>query len=68
MTNPLYDEIDRLRAENEEIARLINKAADFIGTDPELRSIACIEVALDHAAWLRKELHELRDRLKERKG
>lgn len=60
MTNPLYAEIDKLRVENKEIHRLIDKAADFIGTDPELRSIACIDVALDYAGTLRRWLAEAR--------
>jgi hypothetical protein len=63
MTSPLYTEIDRLQMENKEFARLIDKAADFIGTDPELRSIACIDVALDHAACIRREFYD--NRLKE---
>jgi predicted nuclease with TOPRIM domain len=49
-------EIERLRKENAELPRLIDKAADFIGTDPDLRSIACIDVALDYAIVLRSEL------------
>ena len=32
---------------------LIDKAADFIGTDEKLRSWACIDSALDHAIWTR---------------
>jgi hypothetical protein len=41
-----------------EITALIKKAADFIGTDEELQSIACVEVALDHAARLRRNWHD----------
>ncbi len=39
-----------------EINRLINKAADFIGTHEDLRVLACIDVALNYAIDLRKEL------------
>ena len=48
-----------------EINPLIDKAADFIGlkdNDPErpMKSIACIEVALNHAETIRMELNEAR--------
>jgi predicted RNase H-like nuclease (RuvC/YqgF family) len=48
-------EIAELKAE---IESFIDKAADFIGTDKELRCTACIDAALDHARTLRKELSE----------
>ena len=48
-----------------EIQQLIDKAGEFIGTDKEFRSLACIDVALDHAINLRKELDRLRKSKKE---
>jgi len=44
----------------EEIGRLILKAANFVGTESALQSIACIDVALDHAVRLREEVERLR--------
>lgn len=41
-----------------EIKSLIDKAADIIGTEESLRSIACIEVALD---WLQRRVEERKD-------
>jgi predicted RNase H-like nuclease (RuvC/YqgF family) len=38
-----------------EIQTLIEKAANFIGTEKSLWSIGCIEAALHHAEWLRSE-------------
>jgi hypothetical protein len=38
-----------------EINKMIAKAADFIGTDEELISLACIEVALDYAETIKQE-------------
>ncbi|OPY78313.1 MAG: hypothetical protein A4E65_02336 [Syntrophorhabdus sp. PtaU1.Bin153] len=43
------------KVESVELQRLIDKAGEFIGTEPGLRSIACIEAALQHAEWLRNE-------------
>lgn len=47
-----------------EIDRLIDRAGEIIGTHPDLRSIACIDVALDFLIVLRLEV-ELR---KKREG
>lgn len=52
--------------DRDEIKRLIDKAADIIGTDPELRSTACIEVALDWLLTTRKEAREEVEKLRER--
>lgn len=49
--------------DNIELSTLIDLAGDFLGTDKELRSIACIEVALKHAETLREELAMLRAEL-----
>jgi uncharacterized membrane protein YgcG len=46
---------DALAEKEREIKKLIDKAADFIGTEKDLLSIVCIDVALDHAATLRRE-------------
>jgi hypothetical protein len=46
--------------EQKRIDRLINKAADLIGTDPSLRCFECIEIAIDHGIKLRKELYQAR--------
>lgn len=54
-------EVARLQSELE---RLADMAADFIGTEKELRSVACIEVAIDHAKWLRSELERALSDLK----
>lgn len=35
--------------------RLIQKAGNVIGTDPDLRSVACIDVALD---YLKEKMNE----------
>ncbi len=43
-----------------DIARLIDRTADFLGTDEELKSIACIEAALNHADFLRADNCDLR--------
>jgi hypothetical protein len=42
-----------------EISYLIEKAADFIGTEKSLQSLACIDIALDYAIELRKELETI---------
>lgn len=39
-----------------EIDRLIDRAGEIIGTHPDLRSIACIDVALDYLMVLRLEV------------
>jgi hypothetical protein len=44
-----------------EVTPLIDKAADFIGCPDDLKSMACIEVALNHANKLREELREERE-------
>ena len=49
-----------IRGKEAELASLTDVAADFVGTDPELRSSACIRVALDHAVRIREENAELR--------
>lgn len=54
----LIAEVKQLR---EEIERLQKLAGDFLGTDPEMQNTACIEVAITHAKWLRKENYRLRE-------
>jgi predicted RNase H-like nuclease (RuvC/YqgF family) len=46
------------------VTPLIDKAADFIGCPDDLKSIACIDVALNHANKLREELREERERVR----
>lgn len=41
-----------------ELQSIIDKAAEIIGTEESLRSIACIEVALD---WLQRRVEERKD-------
>jgi DNA repair exonuclease SbcCD ATPase subunit len=47
------------------VTPLIDKAADFIGCSDGLKSIACIDVALDQANNLREQLSEARERIEE---
>jgi DNA repair exonuclease SbcCD ATPase subunit len=47
------------------VTPLIDKAADFIGCPDDLKSLACIDVALNHANKLREELREERERIRE---
>jgi len=47
----------------EDQKRLQKLAGDFLGTDPEMQNTACIEVAITHAKWLRKENYRLREQL-----
>ena len=46
------------------VVRLIERAGDLIGTAPELRSLGCIDVAIDHAESLKKEVERLHGELK----
>lgn len=46
------------------VVKYIERAGDFIGTAPELRSLGCIDVAIDHAENLKKEVERLREELK----
>ena len=41
---------------------LIEKAGKIIGTDNSLHTIACIDIALDHAMSLRDEIYQLRQK------
>ena len=41
---------------------LIEKAGKIIGTHNSLHSIACIDIALDHAMSLRDEIYQLRQK------
>jgi chromosome segregation ATPase len=59
--NRNMEELCELRGK---VTPLIDKAADFIGCPDDLKSIACIEVALNHANKLREELREERERIK----
>jgi hypothetical protein len=43
-----------------DIKYLIEKAADFLGTEKSLQSLACIDIALDYAIELRKEVETMR--------
>jgi hypothetical protein len=49
-------EIKRLEAENK---YMIDVAGDAIGTDPSLRSSACVKVLADHLNTLRAEVSRL---------
>lgn len=49
-------EIEKLKSDNK---KMIDMAADVIGTDTELRSSACVEVLARHCEWLRAENGDL---------
>jgi hypothetical protein len=56
--NRNMEELCELRGK---VTPLIDKAADFIGCPDNLKSLACIDVALNHANKLREELREERE-------
>jgi hypothetical protein len=47
----------------DEQKKLVDKAANFIGTGRMYRSWACIDSALRHAKWIEKELNGLRKKI-----
>lgn len=52
----LEQEREGLCAYQSDLARAISLAGDFLGTAPEYRNAACIEIAIGHAEDLRREL------------
>jgi hypothetical protein len=52
--------LTELRDLRVEMQEMIDLAGEAIGTDPSLRSSACVKVLCDHVATLRKELSRLR--------
>jgi len=61
MAKLLAEMVDEL----EDVSRLVDKAAELIGTAEEYRSTACIEVALDWCARLKDEVKTLRSKTNE---
>ena len=60
----LTEYIDNVTRERDHLQATLNRltdlAGDFIGTDPELRSEACIEVAIQHGQTLSDNLAKVR--------
>jgi hypothetical protein len=56
----LVTALTELRERRVEIQQMIDLAGEAIGTDPALRTPACVKVLADHVEYLRKELRERR--------
>jgi hypothetical protein len=51
---------------NTEKEKYIKIAGEFLGTDPSLRTLDCIEIALEHADIIRRDLSNAYRGLKEK--
>jgi hypothetical protein len=51
----------RIKALENDNKYMINLAGEAIGTDPSLRSSACVKVLVDHIETVRNELAHLRE-------